>query len=774
MTAFYSWLARTATRRRWWFIGAWIVVLVVAGVAAGQADAAMKVGGFNLPGTEFNLASNYLKDDLDISSDKAALVVYHSDTLRVSDKAFHDEVMRGTDALKQQPYVAKVDTFYSEGIPDLVSPNNHTTYALVTLQGSEDKLEQETPTIRRLVHSDVIEAEVIGNSAANYDIEKASADDLVRVERFTLPIVFLLLVLVFGSLVAAGVPIVLGIFGVVSSLAVLWVVSQFTDISIFALNTASMIGLGLAIDFSLIMVSRFREELAGHDLETALERTLQTAGRSITFSGITLMLTMLVLTLFPIMVIRSIALAIVIVAAVSILVGLLLLPALLAVISPWINSLNLRRHIPFLNRDREGFWHSWAMRVMGRPWVSLALGLLILGIIATPALWLKRSGVTVEVLPKSSESRRAMELVQREFGPGEATPILLVVHTAQPGGIWQQDVLTGIYDLHEKLKADPRVDGVRSLASLIPNPSADWIRSLSPATIETNKDRTRIAKRLVNLEQPDGGPGGNNTTVLIVTPRYKDTDDHTVALLKDIRAHATDWAPGLSSAQVLAGGTPAQHYDFDRVVYDQVPLLVFLSLLVSFVILMLFFHSLVLPIKAILLNLISILAAYGVLVFIFQFGVGDFLIRLDSIGAILSYTPVLLFAILFGLSTDYEVFLLTRVREAHLHGASNEESVAIGLERTAGIITAAGLIMIAVFGSFALTQVLVVKEIGFGLAVAVLLDTTLVRLVLVPATMKLMGERNWWMPRALDRVVPEIDEGDVAPAVPAAGTVTGG
>jgi RND superfamily putative drug exporter len=584
-----------------------------------------------------------------------------------------------------------------------------------------------------------------------------------------------LLVLVFGSLIAAGVPIVLGVFGVVSSLAVLWIVSLFTDISIFALNTASMIGLGLAIDFSLIMVSRFREELARSDLETALDRTLQTAGRSITFSGITLMLTMAVLTLFPIMVIRSIALAIVVVAAVSITVALFLLPAMLAVIHPYINSLNLRRYIPLLNRDRAGFWHRWAIGVMRRPWASLALGLLILGLLALPALWLERSGVTVEVLPKSSESRQALELVQRQFGPGEATPLLVVVHTAQPGDIWSNEVIVGVLDLHNHLKDDPRVANVRSLASMIPNPSPLWMQSLSPSSIEKNSDRKRIAERLVNLFDENGEPGDNDTTMLLVTPREKDTDEETIDLLLDIREHASEWAPGLASTQVLVGGTPAQHYDFDRVVYDQFPMLVIFSLLVTFVILMLFFHSLILPLKAILLNLISIAASYGILVLIFQFGVGDSLIGLDSIGAILSYTPVLLFAILFGLSTDYEVFLLTRVREAYLHGASNEESVAIGLERTAGIITAAGLIMIAVFGSFALTQVLVVKEIGFGLAVAVLLDTTLVRLVLVPATMKLMGDRNWWMPRVLDRIVPEIDEGEAMPAAPAvAGTASGG
>jgi RND superfamily putative drug exporter len=477
---------------------------------------------------------------------------------------------------------------------------------------------------------------------------------------------------------------------------------------------------------------------------------------------------MSVLTLFPITVIRSIALAIMVVGAIAVLTGLLLLPPLLAALGTHVNSLNVRRLLPGLNRNRDGMWRSWAHAVMRRPWVSIIAALLVLGLLALPAGWMRRTGVTVQVLPKDSESRLAYELIQRQFGLGEPGPLFVVVQANRQNGIWTPSVLKGIYDLHTHLEADPRVAHVQSLASLVPNPSSDWIQSLSPATINSNTDRKRIAERLVNLA------GANTTTTLIVYPRYRETDPKTVDLMKDLRAHATTWAPGLKGARVLVGGSPAQHYDFDKVVYDQFPLLLGLSLVVTFAILMLFFHSLILPVKAILLNLASIVASYGVLVLVFQFGVGDSLLRFHSIGAVLSYTPVLLFSILFGLSTDYEVFLLTRVRESYLQGSTNEEAVAHGLERTAGVITAAGLIMIAVFGSFALTGVLVIKEIGFGLAVAVLIDTTLVRIVLVPAAMKLMGDWNWWMPKALGRLVPEIEEGEIRPPTKPAGAPVGG
>jgi RND superfamily putative drug exporter len=571
-------------------------------------------------------------------------------------------------------------------------------------------------------------------------------------------------VLVFGSVVAAAVPLILGAASVALALALVYVLALAGDISIFALNIGTMIGLGLAIDFSLIMVSRFREELRVAPLETALERTLQTAGRSITFSGITLGVTMAVLALFPAMVIRSVAVAIALVAASAIVTGLLLLPVVLVLLHRHLDRWNLRARIGFLRGSGTG-WHTTIARVMRRPVASAALALVVLGLVALPAAWLKVRGVTVDVLPASTESRHAVDLVRRDFGPGELSPIFVVVQAPEQGGIWNPTVLRGVLQLHERMKRDPRVDHVQSLATIIPNPTPGFMQSLSPTTIETSPDRTRIAKRLATLG------GDQRTTALIVYPKEGATAHDTQQLMLDLRHHAKEWAPGLASMAVLIGGEPAQHYDFLKVVDDQFPILLVLSLLVTFVVLMLFFHSLVLPLLAILLNIVSLLASLGALVLVFQWGIGDSLLGFDSLGALEGYTPVMLFSVLFGLSTDYQVFLLTRVREHVRQGKSNEEAIAAGLEQTAGIITAAGLIMIVVFGSFALTSVLVIKEIGFGLAVAIAVDATLVRVVLVPATMKLLGRWNWWMPRALDRVIPEIDEGGLEP-VPSAPAAT--
>jgi RND superfamily putative drug exporter len=768
VNALFDLLARIAVRARWWCIAGWAVLLVLAALGASGASGALDVGGYSLTGTQADTAARILERNLQISPIKSALLVYHSDTLVVSDARFAAAEHASLARLAHDPHVSTVESFYSTGIPDMVNRDNHTTYSWLTLRGSEKSLEEAVPHLRDLARSDRLQVFLVGQVAADYDVEQASAADLTRVERFTFPVVLLLLVLVFGSLVATALPLLLGATCVLTSLAVLHVLAQLTDVSIFALNAASMIGLALAVDFSLIVVSRFREEMTRRPVAEAITVTLHTAGRSITISGIILMLTMTVLSLYPVMIIRSIALAIAITAATALLSGLLLLPALLALIGTRINDLNVGTYVPVLRRPRANGWERWALTVMRRPWGSIAIALGILLLLALPARDLHRIGVTTKVLPPSSNTREAVSLVQQQFGAGDAAPMYVVVHTAQQGGIWTPSVLEGILQLTQRLQADPRVRHVQSLATMIPNPTPAWIASLSLRLITNNPDRHRIAQRLVNLT------GDNTSTVVVVYPRRDEVDPQTVGLLLDLRRRAISWAPGLAGAAVYVGGSAGTNYDFDHVVYSQFPLLLTLSLVVNFVLLMVFFHSLLLPIKAILLNLASLVASYGVVVLVFQQGYGAALLGFQSLGAVLSYTPVLLFSILFALSTDYEVFLLTRVREYARAGHTNEESVALGLEHTAGLITAAALIMIAVFGSFALTQVMVIKELGFGLAVAVFLDATLVRCVLVPATMTLLGRRNWWMPGPLDRLVPEIEDGTSDLYVPGSAVRPGG
>src|SRR4051812_25631213 len=676
MSRFYSWLARLAVRRTKTLAVVWLVVLVAAAFGAGHLEKQLKVGGFSLPGTEFNTASKLLSDDLQISSDRASVVVYSSSTMLATDKPFADAVESSLARLGKLPYVTKIQSFYDPGLPFLVSDDNHTTYAIVTMKGSENFLQTETPSIRKLADAPPLVTHLVGQSAVNYDVQKASAKDLVKVERFTLPIVALLLILVFGSVIAASVPLVMGVVSVAAALAVVYLLALASDVSIFALNIGTMIGLGLAIDFSLIMVSRFREELRSAPLEEALERTLQTAGRSITFSGITLALTMAVLGLFPVMVIRSVALAIMIVAATAIVTGLLLLPVVLVLLHRHLDRWNLRAKLGF--RGSGTGWRTTITRVMRSPWVSIGIATAVLALMMAPAGWLKVRGVTVDVLPTSTESRHAVDQVRQDFGQGELAPIFVVVQAPTKGGIWTPTVLDGVLAIHERMKNDPRVDHVQSLATIIPNPSREFMEGLSPATILTSPDRTRIAKEVATLH------GEQRTTVLIVYSKTGPTSHDTQQLMLGLRDHAKQWAPGLAGMNVLVGGEPAQHHDFIQVVYDEFPLLLLLSLLVTFVVLMLFFHSLILPLVAIVMNLISLAVSLGLLVVVFQWGVGDSLLSFESLGALEAYTPVLLFSVLFGLSTDYQVFLLTRVREQVRLGKTNDKAIAAGREPNRG------------------------------------------------------------------------------------------
>ena len=522
--------------------------------------------------------------------------------------------------------MTKVQSFYDPGLPFLVSDDNHTTYAIVTMKGSENFLQTETPSIRKLANAPPLLTQLVGQSAVNYDVQKASAEDLVKVERFTLPIVALLLILVFGSVIAASVPLVMGIVTVAAALSVVYLLALASDVSIFALNIGTMIGLGLAIDFSLIMVSRFREELRAAPLEAALERTLQTAGRSITFSGITLALTMGVLALFPVMVIRSVAVAIMIVAATAIVTGLLLLPVVLVLLHRYLDRWNLRAKLGF--RGSGTGWKTTIARVMRSPWASIGIAITVLALMMAPAGWLKVRGVTVDVLPDSTESRQAVDKVRQDFGQGELSPIFVVVQAPTKGGIWTPKVLDGILAIHERMKHDPRVDHVQSLATLVPNPSKEYMEGLSPATILTSPDRTRIAKEVSTLH------GEQRTTVIIVYSKTGATSHDTQQLMLGLRDHAKQWAPGLAGMNVLVGGEPAQHHDFIQVVYDEFPLLLVLSLLVTFVVLMLFFHSLILPLVAIVMNIISLVVSLGLLVVVFQWGIGDNLLGFHSLGAL--------------------------------------------------------------------------------------------------------------------------------------------
>jgi RND superfamily putative drug exporter len=775
-------------RFRWLVLAAWIVFVGVSVLGARQVKGELISGGINVPGSESNRGEVILADEFDRRPTRTAAAIFTSHQFKVTDQQYRDGVEQALKRVEETEGVSRVRSFYGTGLKRLVSDDEHTTYAVIELSGDEEEAKAKIPdlrdALRRDLSKDIDEAYIIGFPAVSYDISAGSAEDLHHAELYSLPLTIFLLLAVFGTVVAAGLPVMLGAAAVVTSLGILYLVAQRMETSIFAMNTASMIGLGLGIDFSLLMVSRFREELAkGKTPHLATVHTVMTAGKSIVFSGLTVMLGLSVMLLYDLVLVRSIALGMLLVAGLAVIGAVTLLPALMCMFGRQVNAFNL---IPGRKAGAQpqvgtGRWHAWSLLVMKYPWLFLFLALALLLAMSWPAREMNAIGAGgPQGVGKEAESRKGFELLSTAFPIGEVAPISVLIKTDKTDGALDPVIREGVWKLTKDLESDGRVARVESVANLNPNLTLDQFKAVTLDQLAGTDPRQRaLIAQYVNIDRT------KDTYHISVVSKFPEVAPETTDLVKEIR---NTMAPGireLRNTEVLVTGQSALTLDYRDELFGQFPKLVGLVLLVTYFVLLLFFHSLILPLKAILMNLIGIAASYGFLVMVFEWGILDDLMGFEHLGRLTMFPPVILFSILFGLSTDYEVFLLSRVKEIYErdkhkldqeyerrfgkdfpHDAAynrkldefNEHSVAEGLERTAGIITAAGLIMIVVFGAFAMGQVLVVKELGVGLSMAVLLDSTIIRVVLVPVSMKLMGHLNWWMPKALDWI-PEIKEG---------------
>jgi RND superfamily putative drug exporter len=790
---FFPALGDFVARFRWLVLAVWIVFVGVSMLGALRVKGELVSGGINVPGSESNRGEAMLADEFDRRPTRTAAAIFTSHRFKVTDQQYRDGVEKALKNVQDLEGVGRVRSFYTTGLKRLVSDDEHTTYAVVDLNGDEEEAKALVPKVReelrRDFSNDLDEAYIIGFPAVSYDISAGSAEDLHHAELYSLPLTIFLLLLVFGTIVAAGLPVMLGAAAVVTALGALYLVALRMETSIFAMNTASMIGLGLGIDFSLLMVSRFREELAkGMTAHRATVRTVQTAGKSIVFSGLTVMLGLSVMLLYDLTLVRSIALGMLLVAGLAVLGAVTLLPALMCMFGRQVNSFNLipGRKAGGTPQVGTGRWHAWSLLVMKYPWLFLFLAMALLIGMSLPAKDMNAIGAGgPQGVGEEAESRKGFELLSTAFPIGEVAPISVLVRTDKADGAFDPNNREGIWKLTKDLETDPRVARVESIANLNPNLTLEQFKAITPDQLVGADPRQRVLiAQYVNIDR------AKDTYHVSVISKHAEVAPETTDLVKDIRTKFGPTIRELRGSEILVTGQSALTLDYRDELFGQFPKLVGLVLLVTYFVLLLFFHSLILPLKAILMNLIGISASYGFLVMVFEWGILDDVMRFEHLGRLTMFPPVILFSILFGLSTDYEVFLLSRVKEIyerdkhkldqqtggrvdgnynHRLDEINEHSVAEGLERTAGIITAAGLIMIVVFGAFAMGHVLVVKELGVGLSMAVLLDSTIIRVILVPVSMKLMGHLNWWMPKALDWI-PHIREGgDEEEEMPVAG-----
>ena len=682
----------------------------------GDVATRLSNGGFDDPNAESTLARDRLLDSLGTGSPNVVLLVTADDGT-VNDPAVAAAGQALTDELAAEPGVTEVASYWSLGSPPPLA-NAGGTRALVLgrIVGTDDEVRERIKTLSPAFTRDGggISVEVTGQAEVFRQVGSTIEDDLKTAEMIALPITLLLLIFIFGSVVAALLPLAIGIFSVFSTFLVLRILTDITDVSIFALNLTTALGLGLAIDYSLFIVSRYREELAaGYDTRAAVIRSVRTAGRTVAFSSVTVAISLAALLVFPQFFLRSFAYAGIAVAIAAAVGSVVVLPALLAVLGPRIDSWRVFPHRPAA--VGTGAWHSIATKVMKRPVVVTVVVLAVLLFLGSPFLGLKLATSDHRVLPEDTSSRTAQETIAAEFSSMEAGALEVVTGEAAP----VDDAAVSSYAVELSRLADvARVDA--RTGSFI-----DGVLVAPP-----------------NAASARFGSADGAATWWSVVPDVEPTSPEAEELVKAVRG--VD-AP----AAVMVAGISAGQVDGKDAIFSRLPLAGGIIAIVTFTVLFMMLGSIIVPLKALVLNVLSLSATFGAMVWIFQEGHLSGVLGFTATGTIDLSMPILMFCIAFGLSMDYEVFLLSRIKEEHDLGRDTVGSVAIGLERTGRLVTAAATLISVVFFAFATSGITFIKLFGIGLALAVLLDAFVIRGTLVPAFMRLAGEANWWAPRPL-------------------------
>ena len=739
---FFAAIGRFAVRRGWVVVIAWAAVLAVAIPIAPNVVGALRAGGFILDDLESARAKSLLQAELDVPP-SAIVVVFHSDTWLAGSPEFEGAAAAATRDVPSAPYVARIapHTF----APGQVSADRKTAYDVVLLSIAPDDSPAALPGIReRLVHPPGLDVELAGGPAFYGDVQAVSESDLQRSEIISLPLAAIALLLVFGSVIAAGLPLAVGGAAVVVALALIYVIASVTPMSIFVLNLATLLGLGLGVDYSLLMTSRFREELASRPVDqpgrvaASVEATVATAGRAVFFSGLTVLLGLLGLVLFEFMILRSVGVAGAVVVLLAVTSALTLLPALLAIVGTRIDALAIRRTTP--SDDPNGSWARLARWVMRRPIAVLIPTLAVLLALGSPFLHIRLNAPDSTILPASVPSRAAFDRLAAAFGEGDFAPLSLAIRTDGPAT--SPENVAALFDYSRRLAADPRITRVDGFVDLDPRLRLDQYQLLYADPLGP-RDRF-VATAL------EATTRGDLTAFTIYTP-FGPNRQEARALVADLRSTGGPLAapPGVG---VLVGGGAADVTDVVGRVAADFPRTALFIVVTTYLVLFLLLRSVVLPIKALVMNTLSIVASFGALVWIFQDGNLSSILGFQPLGFVETTQPVILFCVLFGLSMDYEVFLLTRMKEVWDRTGDNQEAVARGLERSGRIVTSAALIVVVVAGSFAFADIVLIKALGLGMALAVALDATVVRALLVPATMRLLGDWNWWVPARFRRL----------------------
>ena len=748
-------LGRIATRFRWLIVGLWMVAIAVSLPFAPQASQVLHSGGFVSPDADSERALNLLVQKVHLNL-TIVQVIFTSENTSVGSVGtadspqFIQESQQALARVRNWSEVSGIVSFTDN--PRQISLDRHAAYVNILFKPDPDSASKLLPQLEsRLQPVPNLKTTIGGGPVFYEDIQAVSERDLRRAEFLAIPFAIIALLLVFRSVVAAILPALVGGGAVAVSLALVFGLGQITTLSIFVLNITTLFGLGLGVDYSLFMVSRFREELAhGRNVEEAVAITVATAGRAVIFSGLTVSIGLAGLIFFRINFLRSVGMAGVMVVLLAVLAAITLLPASLSIIGTRINAFPVR--LPRLWRrtsgaatstlspspaaplanDHHGFWYQLSHVVMRYPLQVFVPVFILLIALGLPFLGVRFSAPDASILPPDVPSRAAFDLLAKRFNDRETTPILLAVQT--PGDVLTTTNIRNLYNYVRRIQADPRVARVDSIVSADPRYTLEQYE-----LVYTHPQQISDPYLSAFLKPSVSG----NTTMILVISKYGMLDQRSQALVQTIR----NTTPG-NGITTLVDGSTAGDMDYVTSLYTDFPIAIVIVAITTYIVLLFLFRSLILPLKAILMNTLSILASYGALVVIFQNGFLHQLLGFTPLGFVEASGPILLFCSLFGLSMDYEVFLLSRIQESFWQTGDNTRAVALGLQRSGGIITSAAVIVIVVSSCFATADMILVKALGLGMALAVAIDATLVRGLLVPATMRLLGDLNWWLPFA--------------------------
>jgi len=717
------------------------------------------LGGFSVgvTGSESQQAQTLVQRRFSNSFSEQDLVVFQSDSTTVQDPTYQQVIAQALRNVDLLPGVTGIISPLDPQVSDQISADGHAAVALVGVRGSTAALQKLAPLLTRAAQratTPVVRVLVTGESEVWADMMAQETQDVDNAERVGLPLALLVLLLAFGSLVAASLPLLLAMVGVVIAFGGLWIAGHFTSFNLFVETIAPMIGLGVGIDYAMFITTRYREELArGLSPRDAVTATMATAGKAIFFSGLTVVLALSSLLLVNSQFSPDFAIGGMVAVGATVIVALTLLPAVLGALGRNVNRLALpflRRSLARPNPD-SGLWARWSHFVMRRAAVWAPLAILLLLVVASPLTGLNL-GLDLGTSDLSNRpSGQAVAVLQREFSAGALSPIQIVV--SDPRGSFTDADLNVIAQLTSALQRNPQVAQVISLTSAL-HQAVGAHSATALAAVEAMPSAQTLLGYVVNNRQ------GNDTTIISAVSRSPTDSNAALQLVRYIRGTLVPHLRGASGLTVLVGGLSAQVVDLSSEFTAKLPLVIGVVLLLAFLLLTLAFRSLFLPLKAIVMNLLSVGAAFGLLVVVFQRGVGAQVFGFTPVGNIQVFLPTLAFALLFGLSMDYEVFMVGRMREEWARTGDNEVAIARGLQHSGRAITSAAAIMVTIFLAFTLTRMLEMKEIGFALAAAIFVDATVIRILLVPAAMRLMGRWNWWLPRWLDRALPRVAVGE--------------